>query len=517
MSSAAFAVIGSFLGMMLAAALCTACYRRYEAVQQAGKKCVLIEILPAVVCTVVDLYGLSTMVPLIPFHLGDTSNMRDDEIESWSGAINSAQQLGVVFGCIVLGYACDRFGALNALRVTMVGDAIFFALTGFTTSPQLLIVVRLVAGFFSPLVPAVASIFEVIAAEDTVTAMGYNGLAVVVGFASGTASVALYGPLGFMGIGLLSAGLASVALVTTLPCWSFNSRSASVTEVAARPEPEGVRAALRSPTFLTQAVSAFSLFFYFNGTQTFLVLDLRSRFGFDAGLTSLVYLSCPFWYVLAIFIVPDFAKKYGFQRLITSGLLIVCLASCLLAIPAVNDSLGALLVLWSTANFGFSCCLIPVNARAKLIGMHQTRNGTGQITGLSKVVQSIGQAFAPITAAQLLIHVGPWAPWALIAALQVITLLVYLSLGLALHKDPDWSRIAYAAPPAPSADYPQAPEGGIPLAGGSVRGTDAAMEAASAGNSMSIPLSFKGDGPRQSQSLFGSLSNLAVGESLKAI
>ena len=184
----------------------------------------------------------------------------------------------------------------------------------------------------------------------------------------------------WQGIGLLSAGLASVALVTTLPCWSFNSRSASVTEVAARPEPEGVRAALRSPTFLTQAVSAFSLFFYFNGTQTFLVLDLRSRFGFDAGLTSLVYLSCPFWYVLAIFIVPDFAKKYGFQRLITSGLLIVCLASCLLAIPAVNDSLGALLVLWSTANFGFSCCLIPVNARAKLIGMHQTRNGTGQVS-----------------------------------------------------------------------------------------------------------------------------------------
>ena len=140
-----------------------------------------------------------------------------------------------------------------------------------------------------------------------------------------------------------------------------------------------------------------------------------------------------------------------------------------------------------------------------------------QITGLSKVAQSIGQAFAPITAAQLLVHVGPWAPWALIAVLQAVTLLVYLSLGLALNKDPDWSSLAKL--PAPSADDPQPPGGGIPLAGGSMRGISPAVEAAmgASSSSMSVPLSVKGGGPRQSQSLFASLSNLAVGESLKTI
>ena len=202
--SAAAATIGSFIAIMLAAVCFTTCYRRYEAAQQSGQKIVLIEILPAIVCTLVDLYGLSTIVPLIPFHLAATSSMSDDEIDSWSGAINSSQQVGQLFGCIALGYACDKFGALNTLRVTMMGDVVAFAATGFAESPPLLLAVRLVAGFFSPLVPAVASIFEVIAPEDTVTAMGYNGLAVVTGFAAGTASVALFEPLGFMVRALLA-------------------------------------------------------------------------------------------------------------------------------------------------------------------------------------------------------------------------------------------------------------------------------------------------------------------------
>ena len=131
-----------------------------------------------------------------------------------------------------------------------------------------------------------------------------------------------------------------------------------------------------------------------------------------------------------------------------------------------------------------------------------------QITGLSKVVQSTGQAFAPIVAAQLLVHVGPWAPWALIAALQAATLGLYLALGLALHKDPDWSSIAFAGPPVPSPEDLPPPERATSL--GDASGSEAV-------GSMSMPLSSKAEGVRQSQSLFGSFSNLAVGEALKTI
>lgn len=33
----------------------------------------------------------------------------------------------------------------------------------------------------------------------------------------------------------------------------------------------------------------------------------------------------------------------------------------------------------------------PAQARAKMIGGYQTRNGQGQITGISKVTQALGQ------------------------------------------------------------------------------------------------------------------------------
>jgi MFS family permease len=74
-------------------------------------------------------------------------------------------------GNLVWGVAADRFGARKVLQITMVGDAIFFAATGFCRNLPLLIVVRVFAGLSTPLVPSLAYIFEKCTKEGVVAGM----------------------------------------------------------------------------------------------------------------------------------------------------------------------------------------------------------------------------------------------------------------------------------------------------------------------------------------------------------
>lgn len=110
-------------------------------------------ILPALLCVFTDYYGLSAMVPMMPFHLQDAAGLDNEAATMYFGIINSSQYAGVVVGCIFWGFASDRLGPMRSVQMTMIGDVVTFALTGITVQPGYLIVVRIAAGFFSPLVP----------------------------------------------------------------------------------------------------------------------------------------------------------------------------------------------------------------------------------------------------------------------------------------------------------------------------------------------------------------------------
>ncbi len=118
----------------------------------------------------------------------------------------------------------------------------------------------------------------------------------------------------------------------------------------------------------------------------------------------------------------------------------------------MNAHLSVLLAAWAVATASLSFASLPAQARAKLIGLHQTDNGTGVITGTSRLVQACGQAAAPVLAAQLYVRVGPWAPWAAFAAVQGAVLALYPILGVALDRDPDWKAVALAARAMPKAE-----------------------------------------------------------------
>ena len=331
----------------------------------------------------------------------------------WTGVINSAQFVGVVIGCLLWGYISDRRGPRFSLLVTVSADAAIFTATAFAREPGMLLLLRFLVGAFSPLVPSLAYLFEAVPMELTANAIAAYSFAVIFGLALGNASVSLYDAIGWRGLGLLSGGLALGALV-------FGALALRATrageDARRRAKPQGVLAALRSGNFITHAYTGFACGFFLIGRDSLLAVDLLMRFGFDAGLVGLVFLSAPASFIVANFVVPPLVARHPIQLLITVGTAVAAASCALLTMPALNGDVGWLVGISILSNFGLAFMHVPNQMRPRLIGAHQTTNGTGSITGASRTLWSVGQALGPTCCVALYTRVGPWAPWALLGA-----------------------------------------------------------------------------------------------------
>lgn len=106
----------------------------------------------------VDYAGLAVLQPALPFYLAELGS--DVDVVMWNGIILTGQFIAVVFGNIFWGRVVDKISSRNTLLLTMAGDAITFFITAFVREPWLLLVVRVFAGFSTPLTGALIFIFE---------------------------------------------------------------------------------------------------------------------------------------------------------------------------------------------------------------------------------------------------------------------------------------------------------------------------------------------------------------------
>ena len=219
--------------------------------------------LAAALATFADYLGLALMQPALPFYLTEIGVVGREPIALWNGAINTAQFIAVVFGNIVWGLVGDHFGSAMAIRLAMAGDTVFFALTGFITSPPLLAVVRFFAGLSTPLVPSLLYIFErATSPAQAVRGVSWYVNAILLGYVAGGIIVSAgYDALGFRGLNLVTTGVCAYAL--------FHSTAFSAPSPLAGqrpPKPAGLRNALKTAAFLNHCViayvqgSAFSMF-----------------------------------------------------------------------------------------------------------------------------------------------------------------------------------------------------------------------------------------------------------------
>ena len=75
------------------------------------------------------------------------------------------------------GYISDFAGRKTTLSIVMLGDAILFIATGFVTSPETMLAVRLLAGIVTPLSPSMIWVVDSVPLERKGEAIAHWGYA----------------------------------------------------------------------------------------------------------------------------------------------------------------------------------------------------------------------------------------------------------------------------------------------------------------------------------------------------
>jgi len=83
----------------------------------------------------------------------------------------------------------DKIGRRNTLLIALTGDVVFFTLSGFAPSITAMCVIRLAAGFFTPLAPSIAWLIDAAGDDDGRKArnQGVFGMSSLTGFMMGAA------------------------------------------------------------------------------------------------------------------------------------------------------------------------------------------------------------------------------------------------------------------------------------------------------------------------------------------
>ena len=135
--------------------------------------------------------------------------------------------------------------------------------------------------------------------------------------------------------------------------------------------------------------------------------------------------------------------------------------------PAINWHPIAFPILVGALSPGLCLAVNPNQNRMSTIGRMYTTNGTGALTGVSRVLFSLGECLSPIVCINSLYPIGSDAtalpsdprlgttlPYILTAVIHIIVLIAYASLGISPSTDPDPAprgKHAAAAPlPAPA-------------------------------------------------------------------
>ena len=123
---------------------------------------------PAIVATAADILGTAIVMPSMPFYLSEVG-VPEADLPRWSGMIMGAQFAAVVLGSLLSGRMGDKYGSAAAVKLALIGQTFFFALSAFapfgflgdpTLAATLLLFTRIGAGVSTALVSALLYIFD---------------------------------------------------------------------------------------------------------------------------------------------------------------------------------------------------------------------------------------------------------------------------------------------------------------------------------------------------------------------
>jgi len=298
-------------------------------------------VLPIFVIILVDLLGLTIIIPLLPLY---AASFGADPV--MIGFLGTAYPLMQFIGAPLLGGLSDRFGRKPVLLVSQLGTFIGFLVLGLANILVWIFVARIIDGLSGANIAAAqAAITDSTTEKTRAQGLGLLGAAFGLGF--------IIGPvIAFASLGLshnnyhvpaFVAAAFSAASILLTAFWFHETLP--VEKRGAKKKQENVLVnlgrALKKPVIGTLLILMFCQQFIFGGFEYLIALFNLNRLGIGASGNAIIFVFVGIIIVLVQgkYIGP-WSRKYGERKLIFAGLLLLCVGLTLTAITPAQTLPG---------------------------------------------------------------------------------------------------------------------------------------------------------------------------------
>ncbi|MCA9899968.1 MAG: MFS transporter [Anaerolineales bacterium] len=284
-------------------------------------------ILPIFVIVLVDLLGLTIIIPLMPLYaaaFGASAFM--------IGLLGAAYPAMQFIGAPLLGRLSDRYGRKPVLIVSQIGTFIGFIILALAGNLWVLFIARLVDGISGAnIATAQAAISDSTTEKTRTQGLGLLGAAFGLGFIAGPiiAFVSLAVSGNDYRVPALVAAFFSLASVLLTTFWFKETLPVEARGKSDKKSPFTIKAmfdALKQPAVGLLLVLMFAQQIAFGGFEQFLALFTLNRLGLNASGNSLIFI---FVGIIVVAVqgglIGRWSRKYGDRKLVYAGLAILAI------------------------------------------------------------------------------------------------------------------------------------------------------------------------------------------------
>lgn len=280
-------------------------------------------ILPILVIVLVDLMGLSIIIPLLPLYAA-----RFGSSPLIIGILQATYPLMQFLGAPILGRLSDRFGRKPVLVMSQIGTLAGFILLGFANSLLLLFISRIIDGLSGANIStAQAAITDSTTEKTRTQGLGLVGAAFGVGFVLGPilAFIVLAATgQNYQAVAFTAAGFSLVSILLTTFWFKETYQEVENPEASRKRNPFSVgalRDAFRHPTIRFLLILMFFYQVAFGGYEQLFSLFTLTRLGMDARDTSALFAMAGLFIILVQGgLIGRWSRQKGDHWLVLMGL-----------------------------------------------------------------------------------------------------------------------------------------------------------------------------------------------------
>ena len=291
------------------------------------------KILPIFIIVMIDLMGLTVIIPLLPMYTA-TFGASPFVI----GLVGAAYPIAQFIGTPFLGRLSDQHGRRNILLISQIGTFIGFLILAFSNSIWMLLISRIIDGLSGANISTAQAAISDSTTEKTRTqGLGLIGAAFGIGFVFGPVITFLtllatnnnyHAPaLVAAGFSLLSILATNFLFKETLPAEKRGTKKHISFSLASMIE------ALNRPLVGFLLVLMFTQQIAFGGLEQMLSLFSLNKLGLDGRGNSILFVFIGILVVLVQgYFIGKWSKKFGDRRLIQIGLFVLALGLLITAL-----------------------------------------------------------------------------------------------------------------------------------------------------------------------------------------